>query len=93
MATVLTAFRDERQAAAATNGHRPARTPLAVSLARWMARRLPRLAAVRRILMHVAGLACGCGAAYVWWGLGALLAAMAVSFITLDLIAGRPPGP
>ena len=92
MATVLTAFRDERQGQIATNGHRPPRTPVAISLARWLARRLPRLAAVRRILCHLAAAVCACSAVWLTWGLAAMLAAAAVSFVALDLIAGDPRG-
>lgn len=63
MTTITAEFRAERQRLHATNGHVPkARTPVLVivagvlgTVARFAARRLPRWAQVRTLVMSVAG--------------------------------------
>jgi hypothetical protein len=87
MATALLAFRDEREATVATNGHQPPRTPRAVVISRWLARRLPRLAAVRSALCHLGAAGAGTAAVWLQWGTPAGLGATAVSLVALDLLA------
>ncbi|MGW6502954.1 hypothetical protein [Nonomuraea angiospora] len=81
--TFRQAFRTERQAAAS----RPPRTPLTIRAARFLARRMPRWAALRTLLLSLAGFGMLTAAA---WQLhtAAGLAVGGISLLVLEALSG-----
>lgn len=84
MVTALSEFRTTRTEQGTTNGHRPRRTSPSVLLARWLARHLPRLAAVRTLLLHVLAAACVVYGVFLILGLGAMFVVLAAVLLLGD---------
>lgn len=64
--TFRASFRQARTQRAAEATRRPPRTPIAVHLARALARALPSLAALRTVVLSLAGLGLMSYAAWLW---------------------------
>lgn len=84
MATALGEFTRTRSEQSTTNGHRPRRISPSVLLARWLARHLPRLAAVRTLLLHVLAAACLVYGVFLVLGLGAMFVTLAAVLLLGD---------
>lgn len=85
MTTFIEAFHTERAAAARTP--RAPRIPLTVRAARWLARRLPTWAALRTLLLSLAGFGMLTAAAWTLH-VAAGLAVGGVSLLILESLSG-----